>query len=282
MIRILTLFSIIIINTIPVFNQPSADYLDYNSIRYSENRVIELDSASVAWGKEVIKELGTDNLSEWDRAMTIKNFLHSEIKYNTKRRLEIAEIIEKKNGFCISHAMMGLFLLRMAGVEAKFAHEVNILKKGTLLSFFIGRYAIKNNDGINSYWHNDHVWVWVFVDGRWEPFDSALGLFGYDEFYTRRYYNHSGLSKGLAQKWTGPPFAVFEENELGLTGMVNVTKRVWNRESLPEGTAMTEEWLELVDIFAGYTKKNFYDNYLPDSILVKVEHASNRWFFGDK
>lgn len=263
------------------FAQKSKLFLDKEQIIYSKKRIVNIDSASLKWGRNVLNDLKLDGLSNTEKAKKINQFLYKEFKYNGKRRLIIADIIKKKNGFCISHALMGIFLLRLADVPAKFAHEVHIMKRGTILSLIIGRYAKRNNDGINSYWHNDHVWVWFDAGDRWEPFDSGLGICGFEELFKKRYFEQKKYSKGMIAKWTGPPFVVWEDTGSGLREMNNVTSKVWKHELLNDDYRMKKDWLELVNMFDDWTKKDFYKQYLDDDKIELVKNSSKYWFKGN-
>ena len=273
------LFVLIILFSIKMgISQSSNDFLNFNYIVYNKEYKIEIDSASKEWGKKVLQDLKIENLNNFEKAEAINNYLNENFKYIWKRRLEIEEIIEKKNGFCISHALMGIFLLRQAGIPAKFAHEVHIMKEHTILSLMIGRYAKKDNDGINSYWHNDHVWVW-FSDGEnWEPFDSALDLCGFDEFYEKRFFKQKELSKSFAQKWTGPPFVIWEDSGSGLQDMRNISTNVWNEKSIYNESTINDDWLELVKLFSDWNEQDFYKEYLDNEKINKIKEMSKDWF----
>ncbi len=266
------------ININGVYSQSKVDYLDCNMITYSQKRNIEIDSISIIWGNQVIKDLQLHGLTNTEKAERINDFIHKEFKYNSKRRREISEIIEKKDGFCISHALISIFLLRLADVPAKFAHEVHIIKRKTIMSLIIGRYAKKNNDGINSYWHNDHVWVWFKTKKGWLPFDSALGICGFEDFFNKRYLKHKELRHGIIEKWTGPPFVIWEENSLGLDSMKNVSSKVWENEAFDKNAVLRSEWMELVKIFESWESERFYKAYLDEQRLEKVRNVSIGWF----
>ena len=272
------LILVVILNTFSVFPQSNKEFLDCSKIIYKVERNIEIDSISTLWGKSLLHDLKIENLSNIEKAKKINGFLYKEFKYNSSRQTKISEIIDKKKGNCVTHAIMGIFLLRLADVPAKFAHEVHIIKENTIVSLIIGRYAKKNNDGINSYWHNDHVWVWFDTGDNWEPFDAALGIVGFEEFYQKRYFKHKELSNSFIEKWTGPPFCIWEDNCLGLSEMKNVTSQVWNNSLIDNESRIKTEWLELVMLFNEWNKKDFYKEYLDDQKIDKIKSFSKIWF----
>jgi hypothetical protein len=252
--------------------------LNYQTIVYSGNdKIIQVDADAIAWGKQVIRGLNLENLFDFEKAQKISTFLAENFTYNFGRSMSIREIIKKKGGNCVSHTLMGIFLLRLAGIPAKFAHEVHILKQYRLTSLYVGLWAKKNNSGINSFWHNDHVWVWFKNDGNWEPFDSALDVCGFDQFYAKRFLQHNELSEGFAQKWAGPPFVIWEGVGDGFVGMKNITPAVINQDAL-RSLKHREKWFDFVALFSNWKRDDFYNAYLPENLICRIRAISVRWF----
>lgn len=252
-------------------------FMDYRNIVLSERETIKADSASIEWGKRVLEDLNFESATDFEKAAKIQQYLSNNFKYRFKSDTSISGIINSRGGNCVSHAILGIFLLRLEGVKAKFAYEVQIIKPFTIVSIVVGRWAKKNNDGINSYWHNDHVWVWFDNNGSWEPFDSALGLCGFDEFYDKRFYKHKELSRGMAQKWAGPPFVVWEETDMGRENMNNITHRIWNEETLEKFNNRTE-WLNFINLFDNWSDSDFHKEFLPEDLLNEIKVMSRKWF----
>jgi hypothetical protein len=187
------------------------------------------------------------------------------------------EIIEKKGGNCVSHALIGIFLLRLAGIPAKFAHEVHIIKQFRLISLYVGLWAKRENDGINSFWHNDHVWVWFWNTDTWEPFDSSLEVCGFNQFYSKRFFQHQELSEGFAQQWTGPPFVIWEDVGEGFVGMQNITATMINPESML-ALKHQDEWQAFVNLFINWKQDDFHKEYLPENLIRRIKTMSTQWF----
>jgi len=251
--------------------------LNYREIVLSGRETVQVDADSIAWGRRVLLGLELEGLSDLERARRIRGYLSDSFSYNFGRSKSVREIIRKKGGNCVSHSLMGIFLLRLADIPAKFAHEVHIIKRYRPISLYVGFWAAQENSGINSFWHNDHVWVWFRNAGGWEPFDSALDVCGMEEFYGKRFFRLEESGKGLAQKWTGPPFIVWESVGEGLAAMRNITPSVINAGSL-----MTLEYrddlLELVDLFKNWDKDDLYKENLPEHMIRKIRALSAKWF----
>jgi len=271
------LFICTIVSNFPAFAQNTNIFLDYQNIILTQKVTVRADSASIEWGRQVLQKLNLNREADFEKARKIQEYISQHIKYNFKSRISINEIIKNKSGNCVSHALLGIFLLRLAHIPAKFAHEVQIIKQYTIVSLKVGRWAKKHNDGINSYWHNDHIWVWFSNDSNWEPFDSALELCGFDEFYDKRFYQHKKQSKGFAQRWAGPPFVVWEETNMGWDKMINVTPKIWNEETL-KIYADKAEWIDFINSFNNWSVNDFHKEFVPDHLLQKIKVMSQKWF----
>lgn len=237
---------------------------------------IQIDDDAIKWGQKILASLNLENGDDFVKAQKICAYLHANFAYNFQRNSSMAEIIKKQGGNCVSHTMMGIFLLRLAGIPAKIAHEVHIIKQFRLISLYVGLWAKRANDGINSFWHNDHVWVWFRNMGTWEPFDSALGVCGLDHFYQKRFYRHRELSKGFAQEWTGPPFVIWEGVGRGFDGMMNITSSIINPEAMMIENA--NEWQAFVNTFVDWKQADFHKGYLTRHLMQKIKAMSRQWF----
>ena len=252
--------------------------LNHQEIVISGNEnTIQVDANSIKWGQQILDSLNLEKCDAFAKAQKICKYLNDNFAYNFQRNSSIAEIIKRKGGNCVSHTLMGIFLLRLAGIPAKFAHEVHIIKQYRLISLYVGFYAQKANDGINSFWHNDHVWVWFRNIATWEPFDSALDVCGLDRFYQKRFYRHKELSKGLAQKWTGPPFVVWEGIGQGFDGMKNITSSIITPEAMML-LKNTIEWQDFVNLFVDWRQDDFHKEYLPRHLIQRIKSMSIQWF----
>jgi hypothetical protein len=246
-------------------------------IFFGNEKIIQVEPDSIKWGKQVLRSLNLGSLSDFEKAQNICTYLNDNFRFNFQRNLSIREIIEKKGGNCVSHALMGIFLLRLAGISAKFAHEVHLIKQYRLISLYVGVWAKRKNNGINSFWHNDHVWVWFRTSDTWEPFDSSLDVCGFDPFYNKRFFKHKELSEGFAQKWTGPPFVIWEDVGEGFVGMKNITSTIIDPASM---LALKDKdaWQEFIDLFIDWKQDDFHKEYLPEHLLGRIKTMSIQWF----
>jgi hypothetical protein len=256
-------------------------YLDYQNIILTHANSIKADPASIEWGKKVLLNLNLEQMTDFKKASIIQDYLSKNFKSTIKSRLSLAEMIKHKGGNCISHAIIGIFLLRLAQIPAKLAREIHLMRQYTVVSIFVGAQGKKNNYGLNSYWHNEHFWVWFENNGRWEPFDSDMELCGFDEFYDRRLFHQKDGSTNLMIQWTGPPFVIWEETTDGCDRMVNITPQIWNDASLKMYHDKTG-WLRFINVFDKWTANDFLNGYLPDNELNEVKAASRKWFSKNK
>ena len=256
--------------------------VNYQKIVFSGNeKTIQVENESIVWGKQVLRNLNLGSLSDFEKARKICAYVTDNFAYNFQRSMSISEIIEKKGGNCVSHSLMGIFLLRLGGIPAKFSHEVHITKQYRPISLYVGLWAKRENDGINSFWHNDHVWIWFRNTNAWEPFDSALDVCGFDQFYIKRFFKQNKLSERFAQKWTGPPFVIWEDVGKGFVGMKNITSTIINPESMI-ALKYKDEWLEFVDLFINWEQGDFHKEYLPKDLIRKIKAMSVRWFKNER
>jgi len=262
-----------------IFSQ-SSNFLDYKKIIYKPSIIIQPDTFSIQWGLDVLSMLELKNLSTIEKARKINQFLYKNFKFKGNRYFLIQDIIHKKKGNCRSHGNISIFVLRMAGIPAKYAHEMHITMK-SLHSRYIGYNAKKANEGINGYAHNDHLWVWFLDGNNWLPFDSSLGIVGFDELFAKRFFNRDELNKKYIEKVTGPPFVIWEDIGFGLDSMANVSKSFWMKMPERETPVNKSEWVELSANFDKWNRKDLYNNGLPTELYRKIKEMSGK-FFGKK
>jgi hypothetical protein len=166
--------------------------------------------------------------------------------------------------------------LRLAGVPAKVSHELQLWNP-----FFVDQIRARSQKaGYFGSGYNSHYWV-LFFDGKeWQPYDSALGITGFDEFFrirtdTKRWPYLLSLNP---KRMTGPPFVVEMQSDSPAAGMINITGEIWTRDSAWNNKKVTRaEWMEFVQKFAG---KGFGDFIaVPDSATLKtIRKMARKWF----
>ena len=197
-------------------------------------------AASLEWGRQVLKELEVQALPPEAAAAKIAHYLHREFDFTPDRPDTVDAFVETKAGNCYAHARLGAMLLRLNGIPAKFAYEIHLERKTNSAA----RAARESGIALFGHYHNDHFWV-LFHDGKeWVPFDSALGISGFDEFREAKYVSPAG---GVSN----PPFVIWEDQGQGLTGMRNVTRTLWTRLGAPAIPHLSRStWDDLVAAFA--------------------------------
>ncbi len=179
---------------------------DYSKIIYQANLILQPDAISLRWGKALLAMLGLDGLGPAEKAHELNAWMYRSLRYSSSRHFQLADVIRHGGGNCVAHANLGVFLLRHAGVQPKYAHEMHVIKK-SIYSQIIAYNTKKPHEGINGEAHNDHVWVW-FQNGEndWQPFDSALGYAGFDELFEKMVFDRKRHCRSYIEKRTGPPF----------------------------------------------------------------------------
>ncbi len=241
-----------------------AAFLDFTQILIRTDRIENVDAETQAWGRGLIAGLGIEGLPAQQKAKKILDFVHGNLVFNWTRPKSVAEFIETKAGNCFAHARMGIFLLRLSGVPAKFAYEVHL----QLGSESATKDAREMGTGLFSCFHNDHAWV-LFYDGeRWIPYDSTAGHLGGEGF--------------IAQRWTppeaNPPFVIWEDMGTGLDNMENVTQDVWEGLRLPTHGEMSEDlWREFMSSFAD-KPLDYFSTPLSDDEMARIERAARAYY----
>lgn len=253
-----------------------AQFTNYNKIlgfgNSSGDRIMVVDSFSVDWGQNVLNGLNLSGQNNFEKALRVKNYIHKNIKCYG-RQSNIHDIIKERKGNCYDHARLSVFLLRMSGVPAKFAFEIN-LKKNV---FWWGEKAKKQNRGTFGYYHNDHVWV-LFYDGRtWQPFDSELDIIGIDDFVIRRWGEISPYYFKLLPY--GPPFIIWEDAGDGFLNMKTITKQIWmNKPDSTYTKVNKSEWFRFLNEFDGVTLEKLDHSLFPGDKEMRIKRMAKLWF----
>lgn len=255
---------------------PDAKYLDPEHIAISAKTAVEPMGEELRWGRQLLDSLDFGESSPYARARAIQRQVSRTLKYRISSPRAISEIVARRGGNCVSHSIMGLFLLRMAGVASRLCYEYHIRNHFPIDERRASRQRAAHF-GAN---HNSHFWV-MFHDGAgWQPYDSALGLVGWDEFYATR---------TRTQRWpytlsfdprrmTGAPFIVEVETGTGRTAMASITAQVWSRPfAWGNEKVSRDEWLEFVNGFEGRATGDFRFP-LDAETKTKLRDMSRKWF----
>jgi hypothetical protein len=253
-----------------------AQFTDYNKIlgfeSSSGDRILVVDSFSVDWGQNVLNELNLNGQTNFEKALRIKNFIHMNIDCYG-RQSNIHDIIKERKGNCYDHARLSVFLLRMSGVPAKFAFEIN-LKKNV---FWWGNKAKKQNRGTWGYHHNDHVWVLFYDGSTWQPLDSELNIIGIKDFVIRRWEKISPYYFKLLPY--GPPFIIWEDAGDGFLNMKTITKQIWmNKPDSTYTKVNKSEWFRFLNEFDGVTREKLDHSLFPSDKEIRIKRMSKLWF----
>ena len=221
-------------------NEIDESFLDYSAIRAGKNARTSTLETTIEWGKDVLDTLSIRNKSSSEKAAAIQEFVHKNFGFSSAFHGKLARFIEAGTGNCNSHARMGIFLLRLAGIPAKFAMERNLF-----LSTDEDHEKVKEDGGWNlGYYTSGHVWVLYWDGESWIPFDSAFGYSGYDGFLKYRW-------EGVDYEETRPPFVIWEDTGWGFDEMKNITKSVWERYKLKDHHRVSHgDWMAFISLFA--------------------------------
>lgn len=251
-------------------------YLNVNRIIISEKTIVQPTQAEIEWGKSVLSLLNIEKLTEFEKSRVIQNYISSNFKYRIRSPRTINSIIENKGGNCVSHTIMGLFFLRLAGIPAKICYEYHIRNYSIIDKWRANR----QKAGYFGASHNSHFWI-MFYDGvEWQPFDSALGITGFDDFFRVRTKTQRWpyLLSFNPRRMTGAPFIVQVETGNGTKDMALITKEIWKREFKWYNEKVTrEDWLEFVNAYSEIGTNDF--KYpLSKSRLKNLRLMSRMWF----
>ena len=199
-------------------NNIDGNFKNYKKIILNSTQVEYVDKNTILWGKHLLNSLSLKKLSIEARAKKIMAYVHETFVFNWKRPENIAAFIKDRSGNCNAHSRLGIFLLRLAEIPAKFAYEIHLeLKSNQALTD-----AAKFNTGVFGHYHNDHLWV-LFFDGKnWVPYDSTQNLLGFEDFQKIRVDRKTEVLGFI-------PFVIWEDMGTGTDNMKNITEYIWNR-----------------------------------------------------
>lgn len=246
-------------------NTPDSIFLDYKNIKIDNDHTHNIEQSTIDWGNKLLKELNISELNNYEKAVSINKYIYDKIKFCGFRADNIKEIIENQKGNCFSHARLGIFLLRLSGVPAKFAYEIHI-RRCTISGKIKGK---NKKTGLYGCAHNDHIWVLFYDNGNWIPFDSSLGIIGINEFITKRWDIKSLM---------GPPFVIYEDTGNGLKKMKNISIELWNNKPKDSFNIIDlNTWFEFLNSFSEMEIEDF-NNPLDKSLLTKISKMSKLWY----
>jgi tetratricopeptide (TPR) repeat protein len=201
------------------------------------------------------------------KASAMQGFVHKNFGFSSAFYGKLARFIEAGTGNCNSHARMGIFLLRLAGVPAKFAWESHL----ALSSDEVEERAKKDGRWISGYYTSGHVWVLYWDGESWIPYDSAFGYTGYDGFLKYRW-------EGVDYQETRPPFVIWENTGWGFDDMKNITKSVWERYKLKNHHRVTQgDWMDFISLFAGMEVEDTRES-LNEQTLTDMDRIARSFF----
>jgi len=249
-------------------------FTDYKKIigfgSQTDDRILKIDSFSIDWGTKVINELKLNGLTAFEKATKIKNYVHKNIKCYG-REYNIHDIIKKGKGNCYDHARISIFLLRMAGVPAKFAFEINLRNN----VFWWANKAKKQHMGTFGDYHNDHVWVLFYNGDSWQPYDSELNILGINEFVKRRWNYISPFYFRILP--FGPPFIIWEDTGDGFYNMKAIAKQVWlNKPDSTYAKVSKSEWFNFLSEFDGSTHEKLEHDFFSDQQLKSIKRMCKK------
>lgn len=249
-------------------------FLDSMHIILSASRIIEINEAEWEWGTRQIESFGLEDLDNAAKAKKIESFAHEHFRFKIRNPQTIQEIVDLGGGNCLSHSIMGIYLLRLAGVPAKLCYEFQLRKP-----LFVDRMrANAQKTGIFSSGYNTHVWVFFFDGREWQPFDSTLGITGFKEFFAVRAATKQGPYFLDPEALMGPPFLVLQETGAGYLDMENITHAVWDREfTWPNSKVSRDAWNRFIEPYLdkGY---EFFELPLEESDYMRIKEMSKEWF----
>lgn len=251
-------------------------FLDYTHIIISAKTIIIPTEQEQKWGQKLLRELNLEGLSNHEKAKTIQQFITENFKYKIRSPRTITDMIDIGGGNCVSHTMMGLFLLRKAGIPAKLCYEFHV-KNYSAIDQWRANSAKAGHFGAG---HNSHYWLMFFDGNEWQPYDSALDICGLDEFFSVRTKTQKWpyLLSFNPKRMTGAPFIIQEETGSGSTNMKNITKDIWGRAFVWNNKKVNkEEWLLFLKSFEGKNTKDFIYP-LEKSIRMSIKKMSKKWF----
>jgi hypothetical protein len=145
-------------------------FLTIANIIISSKTIVEPSTEEIEWGNQLLKKLNLENLNCFEKAKAIQRYASDNFMYRIRSPRTINDIINIKGGNCVSHTIMGLFLLRLSGIPAKLCYEFHVKN-----SFVIDQWRANSQKA--AYFgncHNSHYWILFYDGSEWQPYDSAL------------------------------------------------------------------------------------------------------------
>jgi len=197
---------------------PPADspWRDAGTLR-TPGKVEHTSDAVMAWGRARLTELAGAERPPAERAARIVEYIHHNFEFSPARPPTLADFIVSKSGNCYAHARMSAFLLRLAGVPARFMYDVHLESKSPAAT----EEARAGGTGLFGQYHNDHFWLTYHDGSSWIPFDSSLGIADRSSFLHVKVDEPAG---GVAN----PPFLLWRESAHPEAEMENVTAAFWS------------------------------------------------------
>lgn len=241
-------------------------FKNWSIIRTNIKRVENIDEATLVWGKNTLEALKLGKLDVNGKAQAIQKYVSRNFEFNSSRPRNIPEFIETGKGNCYAHSRLSVFLLRLAGIPAKFAYEVHL----ELKTESSAKTARERGTGLFGHFHNDHFWILYHDGDRWIPFDSALGYTGF---------------KGFLSRWEGtdtipdnPPFVIWEDTGSGSSDMRNITNYIWSQFPIEKHNNLSaDEWRQFLSNF--YDKDiSFFQKPLDESTEKMINKVARKFF----
>lgn len=160
----------------------------------------------------------------------------------------LAEIVARRGGNCVSHAVLATVVLRQLGIPTRLITE-NVYTGFSFLRLPAAAIRAPIGPTLNS-----HVWCEVLVAGEWIPADAELGVCGTVEWLAAR------VAGPLVIRAVGPPITErwlfpLRLRRLAPDGMpaddISILYLVDRlRSALDDGVRLPDEWSDGVAYFA--------------------------------
>lgn len=249
-------------------------FKDYNNILLTPEKIINPGQREIEWGRKILEELELQDLNRMEKSRKIQDYISNNYRYLIKSPRSISEINNSGGGNCVSHSIMGIFMLRLAEIPAKIVYEFQLRKP---LGADQLRAKLKKT-GIFGSGYNTHVWVLFYDGSEWQPFDSALGITGIDEFFLIRTATREGPYLLDPVKRAGPPFLILEDTGKGYIDMENITSDIWdNCTKWNNSKVKQSDWAEFIKPYSelGY---RYFEYPLKKEEYIRIKDMSVKWF----
>jgi hypothetical protein len=241
-------------------------FKNWSIIRTSIKGAENIDEATLIWGKNTLAALILDKLDANEKARAIQKYISRNFEFHFSTPQDIPEFLETGRGNCFAHSRLSVFLLRLAGIPAKFAYEVHL----ELKTESSAKRARERGDGLGGHFHNDHIWILYHNGDRWKPYDSALGYTGFNGFHSRW--------EGTETIPDNPPFVIWEDTGSGFSDMRNITEYIWNQFPVEKHNDLSPaEWKQFLSNF--YDKDlSFFQKPLDESTEKMINRVARKFF----